>query len=147
MTDPTRPEQDSALALDHTPEATPLPVHHRPEGRCTAMMDGIPDPESARNRINAWQSRIDSLAANTKAMSDQMQEVRVTVTDPDKMVEVTVDGITGGPHPRRTCPPAADPSRDQRGGLRRWWQTDTASTPLSECQQWHLLNGGNLGGG
>lgn len=55
------------------------------------MMDGIPDPESARNRINAWQGRIDALAANTKAMSDQMQEVRVTVTDPDKMVEVTVD--------------------------------------------------------
>ena len=54
-------------------------------------MDGIPDPESARNRINAWQGRIDALAADTKAMSDQMQEIRVTVTDPDQMVEVTVD--------------------------------------------------------
>lgn len=43
-------------------------------------MDGIPDPESARNRINAWQGRIDTLAANTKAMSDQIQENRVTAT-------------------------------------------------------------------
>ncbi|GAA2140030.1 YbaB/EbfC family nucleoid-associated protein [Glycomyces algeriensis] len=55
------------------------------------MIDRIPDPESARNRINAWQGRIEALAADTKSMSDQMQAVRVTVTDPDQMVEVTVD--------------------------------------------------------
>jgi DNA-binding protein YbaB len=55
------------------------------------LIDRIPDPESARNRINAWQGRIEALAADTKSMSDQMQAVRVTVTDPDQMVEVTVD--------------------------------------------------------
>ena len=54
-------------------------------------MDGIPDPEASRDRLVAWKGRIDQLAADTQAMSEQMERLRVTVMDPDRVVEVTVD--------------------------------------------------------
>lgn len=49
------------------------------------------DPDGARERLEAWKGRIDQLAASTKAMSDRLQELRVTATDRDGMAEVTVD--------------------------------------------------------
>jgi DNA-binding protein YbaB len=55
------------------------------------MVGAIPDPEESRERLAAWKGRIEQLAADTKAMSDQMQELRVTVSDPNHMVSVTVD--------------------------------------------------------
>jgi DNA-binding protein YbaB len=55
-------------------------------------MDGnILDPEGARERLAAWKGRIDKLAADTRAMSDQLQELRVTASDPTGLAELTVD--------------------------------------------------------
>ncbi|HEY8372664.1 MAG TPA: YbaB/EbfC family nucleoid-associated protein [Pseudonocardiaceae bacterium] len=55
-------------------------------------MDGrILDPSAARERLAAWKERIDNLAANTRAMRDRLQEVRVTARDPNGLAEVTVD--------------------------------------------------------
>jgi DNA-binding protein YbaB len=55
------------------------------------MNGNILDPDGARERLNAWKGRIDKLAADTKAMSDQLQEVQVTAADPNGLAEVTVD--------------------------------------------------------
>ncbi|GAA1344178.1 YbaB/EbfC family nucleoid-associated protein [Saccharothrix algeriensis] len=54
-------------------------------------MDDILDPDGARERLAAWKGRIDRLAADTKAMSERLQEVRVTAADPNGLAEVTVD--------------------------------------------------------
>jgi DNA-binding protein YbaB len=55
-------------------------------------MDGdILDPEGARDRLAAWKGRIDRLAADTQAMSERLQGVRISATDPDGLTEVTVD--------------------------------------------------------
>jgi DNA-binding protein YbaB len=51
----------------------------------------ILDPDGAREQLEAWRGRIDRLAADTKSMSDQMQQLRVTAKDRDGVVEVTVD--------------------------------------------------------
>ncbi|WP_327001781.1 YbaB/EbfC family nucleoid-associated protein [Dactylosporangium sp. NBC_01737] len=53
--------------------------------------DGILDPGGAMDRIAAWRGQIDKLAADTKAMSERLQELRVSATDPNGLVEVTVD--------------------------------------------------------
>lgn len=55
-------------------------------------MDGnILDPDSAHERLAAWKDRIDKLAADTQAMSERLQEVRVTASDPNGLTEVTID--------------------------------------------------------
>ncbi|MEU5849258.1 YbaB/EbfC family nucleoid-associated protein [Saccharopolyspora shandongensis] len=55
-------------------------------------MDGnILDPDGARERLAAWKGRIDKLAADTQTMSDRLQEVRVTASDPNGLAEVTID--------------------------------------------------------
>src|SRR5690606_1725682 len=55
-------------------------------------MDGsVLDPEGARERLAAWKGRIDQLAANTKAMSDRLQQLQETVADPRGLAKVTVD--------------------------------------------------------
>lgn len=55
-------------------------------------MDGnILDPDGARERLAAWKGRVDKLAADTKAMSDRLQAVRVTASDPTGLAEVTID--------------------------------------------------------
>lgn len=55
-------------------------------------MDGnILDPEAAHERLAAWKGRIDKLAADTQAMSDRLQGVRVTASDPTGLAEVTID--------------------------------------------------------
>jgi DNA-binding protein YbaB len=51
----------------------------------------ILDPDGAREQLEAWRGRIDRLATDTKAMSDQLQQLRVTAADRDRIVEVTVD--------------------------------------------------------
>jgi DNA-binding protein YbaB len=51
----------------------------------------ILDPDGAREQLAAWQGRIERLAADTKSMSDQMEQLRVTAADRDGLVEVTVD--------------------------------------------------------
>jgi DNA-binding protein YbaB len=42
-------------------------------------------------RLTAWKGRIDRLAADTKAMSDRLQGLRVTAADDNRLVEVTID--------------------------------------------------------
>jgi DNA-binding protein YbaB len=55
-------------------------------------MDGnILDPEGARERLAAWKGRIDKLAADTQAMSNRLQGLRVTASDPTGLAEVTID--------------------------------------------------------
>ncbi|TDD54766.1 YbaB/EbfC family nucleoid-associated protein [Saccharopolyspora elongata] len=55
-------------------------------------MDGnILDPDGARERLAAWKGRIDKLAADTQTMSDRLQQVRATASDPNGLAEVTVD--------------------------------------------------------
>jgi DNA-binding protein YbaB len=55
------------------------------------MSGGILDPDAARERVAAWKGRIEKMAADTQAMSDRLQQVRVTVSDPGGLAEVTVD--------------------------------------------------------
>jgi hypothetical protein len=52
---------------------------------------GILDPDGARERLLAWQGRIEKLAADTRTMSDRLQDVRVSASDPTGLTEVTVD--------------------------------------------------------
>jgi DNA-binding protein YbaB len=54
-------------------------------------LDRMLDPEGSRERLTAWQGRIDRLAADTKLMSDRLESLRVTVTDPNGLVTATVD--------------------------------------------------------
>ncbi|MFC3503278.1 YbaB/EbfC family nucleoid-associated protein [Micromonospora krabiensis] len=52
---------------------------------------GVLDPGGAMERLAAWKGRIDKLAADTKAMSDRLQELRLTLADDNGLVEVTID--------------------------------------------------------
>ncbi|QTR04611.1 hypothetical protein J7S33_07075, partial [Saccharothrix algeriensis] len=45
----------------------------------------------ARDRLEAWKGRIDKLAADTQAMGERFQNVRVTVDDRNGLAQVTVD--------------------------------------------------------
>jgi DNA-binding protein YbaB len=55
------------------------------------VVGGILDPDGARDRLLAWKGRIDKLAADTQTMSDRLQHVRVSASDPTGLSEVTVD--------------------------------------------------------
>ncbi|NES27163.1 YbaB/EbfC family DNA-binding protein [Micromonospora terminaliae] len=55
------------------------------------MDGGVLDPGGAMDRMRAWKGRIDKLAADTKVMSDRLQDLRVTVEDDHGLAEVTVD--------------------------------------------------------
>jgi hypothetical protein len=52
---------------------------------------GILDPDGAMEQMQAWKGRIDKLAADTQAMSNALQDLRVTVADKTGLAEVTVD--------------------------------------------------------
>ena len=52
---------------------------------------GILDPDGAMEQQHAWKGRIDKLAADTQAMSNAMQDLRVTVADDNGLAQVTVD--------------------------------------------------------
>ncbi|WP_051772933.1 YbaB/EbfC family nucleoid-associated protein [Saccharothrix sp. NRRL B-16314] len=55
-------------------------------------MDGtILDPDGAREHLAAWQGRIDKMAQDTQAMSQRLQDLRVTARDPNGLAEVSVD--------------------------------------------------------
>lgn len=53
--------------------------------------DGLLDPDGAVDRLAAWKGRIDRLAADTRAMSERLQELRVTMADGNGLAEVTID--------------------------------------------------------
>jgi DNA-binding protein YbaB len=55
------------------------------------MDDRVLTPDDARQRLDAWKGKIDKLATDTKAMSDQFQQLQVTKKDPNGLAEVTVD--------------------------------------------------------
>ena len=52
---------------------------------------GLLDPEGARAYLRDWKGRIDQMAADTKAMSDRLERLRVTVADSNGLAEVTID--------------------------------------------------------
>ncbi|MER6593585.1 YbaB/EbfC family nucleoid-associated protein [Micromonospora purpureochromogenes] len=52
---------------------------------------GLLDPDGAVERLAEWKGRIDQLAADTRAMSERLQDLRVTAADDNRLVEVTVD--------------------------------------------------------
>ncbi|CRK57931.1 hypothetical protein [Alloactinosynnema sp. L-07] len=55
-------------------------------------MDGdILEPDGARERLTAWKDRIDRLAADTQAMSERLQAVRISESDPTGLAEITID--------------------------------------------------------
>ncbi|GAB3458921.1 YbaB/EbfC family nucleoid-associated protein [Actinophytocola sediminis] len=55
-------------------------------------MDGtILDPDGARAHLAAWQGRIDKMAQDTEAMRQQLQQLRVTASDPHGLSEVSID--------------------------------------------------------
>ena len=55
------------------------------------MDDRVLSPDDARERLAAWQGKIEKLAADTKDMSDRFQALQVTKQDQNRMAEVTVD--------------------------------------------------------
>lgn len=54
-------------------------------------MDPLLDPDAARDRLAAWKGRVDKLAADTKSMGEQMRQLRIVASDPERMTEVTID--------------------------------------------------------
>jgi DNA-binding protein YbaB len=52
---------------------------------------GILDPDGAMEHLAAWKGQIDRLAANTKTMSDRLQQLRVTESVDSGLGDVTVD--------------------------------------------------------
>ncbi len=53
--------------------------------------DPILEPGAALDRLAAWKGRIDQVASDTRAMSDQLGQLRITAADENRTVEVTVD--------------------------------------------------------
>lgn len=52
---------------------------------------GVLDPDGAMEHLAAWKGRVDKLAADTRAMSDRLETLRVTAVDANRLVEVTID--------------------------------------------------------
>lgn len=55
------------------------------------MNGDVLDPDAARERLAAWRERAEQVAANTQAMSERINEVRASASDPQGLAEVTVD--------------------------------------------------------
>jgi DNA-binding protein YbaB len=52
---------------------------------------GFLDPDSARDYLRDWKSRIDRMASDTQAMSERLAALRVTAGDGDHLATVTID--------------------------------------------------------
>ncbi|GGM21509.1 YbaB/EbfC family nucleoid-associated protein [Dactylosporangium sucinum] len=52
---------------------------------------GLLDPDGAMEQVAEWRGRIERMAAETQAMSDRLQELRMSAADPNGLCEVTVD--------------------------------------------------------
>jgi DNA-binding protein YbaB len=48
-------------------------------------------PEHARERLAQWQGQLDRIVIDTRAMHDRIHGMRVTMSDRNKLVTVTVD--------------------------------------------------------
>ena len=72
--------------------------------------DLLREPGAALDRLAAWQDRVEQVAADTRAMSEQLGQLRVTAADEHRMVEVTIDAqgaltdLKLGPRIQRTEP-------------------------------------------
>jgi DNA-binding protein YbaB len=49
------------------------------------------DPNSSRDYLRSWKERVDTLAARTQAMSEQIEQLRVSAKDGNDLAEVTID--------------------------------------------------------
>jgi DNA-binding protein YbaB len=49
------------------------------------------DPNSSRDYLRSWKERVDTLAARTQAMSEQLEQLRVSAKDGNDLAEVTID--------------------------------------------------------
>lgn len=52
---------------------------------------GLLDPDSAHEQVARWRAQAERMAEDTQAMSDRLGEARVTATDDNRLVEVTID--------------------------------------------------------
>jgi DNA-binding protein YbaB len=55
------------------------------------MVVGVLDPDEASAYLQNWKGRVDEAAANTRAMSERLAQLRVSATDDDGLAEVTID--------------------------------------------------------
>lgn len=55
------------------------------------MSDRVFDPEELRERALGWQRRVEELAADTRRLNERLGDLRLTVSDPNRMVEITID--------------------------------------------------------
>ena len=49
------------------------------------------DPDASRAYLRGWKSRVDKMAADTKAVSDRLAELRITAEDDNRLVKVAID--------------------------------------------------------
>ena len=49
------------------------------------------DPDASRDYLRSWKERVDQVAANTRAMSGQIEALRVRAEDRNRLAEVTID--------------------------------------------------------
>lgn len=55
------------------------------------MTAGYADPDASRAYLTGWKSRVDKMAAGTKAASDRLGEMRCTAEDDHRFLKVTID--------------------------------------------------------
>ena len=49
------------------------------------------DPDASREYLRSWKENVDRMASRAAAMSEQMQQLRVTARDGNGLAEVTID--------------------------------------------------------
>lgn len=55
------------------------------------MDNPLMDVEGARERLEAWKARAEQRAAETQAASEELQALRATAADDNRIVEATID--------------------------------------------------------
>jgi DNA-binding protein YbaB len=80
------------LRIDAVPYDFRMEDRRRTElGAGVSSGGGVLDPDGAMERLTAWKEKIDKLAADTKSMSDRLQQLRITASDGNGITEVTID--------------------------------------------------------
>jgi DNA-binding protein YbaB len=55
------------------------------------MTDAFLDPDSSREYLRSWNTRVQQMQERTQAMSEQIEQLRTTVKDSNDLAEVTID--------------------------------------------------------
>ena len=55
------------------------------------MTDAFLDPDSSREYLRSWNTRVQQMQERTQAMSEQIGRLRTTVKDSNDLAEVTID--------------------------------------------------------